>query len=348
MKALPFKPGMQTQPGNRVEDKDSQMMFCSYIIPTIGRPSVDIAVKSVLDQEFTEADFEVVVVNDSGIPLAEREWFHSSRVRIITTNRSERSFARNAGAAVAKGDYLAFLDDDDWILPGALQHFWELSQQKPDAVWLHGGIRIVDENGSALGEVNSGIEGYVFAQFAGGAWAPLQSSMVLGKAFFEVGGFNPIICGTEDLDLTARLSYHGPFANTPATVACLFRGQSWNTSTNYLRAPEDIKYSRDAYLSRPQAFQRLRRSMDSSYWHGRILRVYLSTVGWNLKRKRFFTALSRVLFALAGLLLSLKHIPSRSFWQGIKAEHVPASLHFIMLEYERKVAQAALQEAENS
>src|SRR5919108_3058002 len=95
------------------------LIFCSIIIPTIGRSTLDRSVLSVLDQDFTQADFEVIVVNDSGQPLPEAGWHHSAQVHIINTNRRERSFARNSGAAIARGDYLGFLDDDDWLLQGA-------------------------------------------------------------------------------------------------------------------------------------------------------------------------------------------------------------------------------------
>jgi len=186
----------------------SDILF-SYIIPTIGRESLEIAVKSVLNQEFSDANFEVVVVNDLGIPLTRAGWQDSSRVSIINTNRSERSFARNSGAAVAKGKYLAFLDDDDWILPGALDAFWKLANQNPNAVWLYGGIRVVDEQIRTLTEINSGLHGNCFAQIMGGAWAPIQASLIQTSTFFEVGGFNPFICGTEDEDLCRRAAQIG-------------------------------------------------------------------------------------------------------------------------------------------
>ena len=312
----------------------SEILF-SYIIPTIGRESLKTAVQSVLNQKLSNANFEVVVVNDSGIPLQKEDWQDAPQVSIINTNQSERSFARNSGAAVAKGKYLAFLDDDDWILPGALKSFLELAYQNPDAVWLYGGIRIVDEQINTLAEINSSLNGNCFAQIMGGAWAPIQSSMIQARTFFEIGGFNPQICGTEDEDLCRRAAYHGDFANTPNVVACLFRGNSWNTSTNYLRAPEDVKYSRNLILFRPNVFQRLRISAGSSYWHGRTLRVYLSTVMWNLKRHRFFTSLGRVLYSLLFFFLSIKHALFREFWEGFRADHVPDTLHFVMKNIEQ-------------
>jgi len=311
-------------------------LFFSYIIPTIGRKSLEIAAQSVLSQDFSHADFEIIVVNDSGSRLPSTAWHASPHVSIINTNKCERSFARNSGAAIAKGKYLAFLDDDDWILPGALHAFWQLANRHPNAAWLYGGIRIVDEHRMVLAEINSGLKGNCFAQIMGGAWAPIQASVIEARAFFQVGGFSPFICGTEDEDLCRRIAYHGDFANTPETVACLFRGQTWNTSTNYQRAPDDTKYSRDLILSKPGAFQHIRSSANSNYWSGRVLRVYLSTLIWNLKKKLFFTVFSRLLHSFAFFAFSLKYLFSGEFWEGLKADHVPETLHFVMKDYDRK------------
>lgn len=294
------------------------------------------AVQSVLTQAFSHSEFEIIVVNDSGNPLPIADWQSSPRVRVMNTNKCERSFARNSGAAVARGRYLAFLDDDDWILPGALEHFWQLASRYPHAAWLYGGIRIVDEKGTVLKEINSGLNGNRFAQIMGGAWAPIQSSMVEARAFFQVGGFSPFIVGTEDEDLCRRITFRGEIANTPNTVACLFRGQTWNTSTNYSRATQDTQYSRDLILSQPNVFERLISSANSSYWFGRILRVYISTVSWNLKKRRFFSALSRLFYSLAFFIRSLPHMFLSEYWQGVRADHVPQSLHFVIKEYEEK------------
>lgn len=314
-------------------------VFCSVVIPTIGRSTLARAINSVLEQSLLSADFEVIVVNDSGQDLKNTDWQERGSIRIVNTHRRERSFARNTGAAIAKGDYLYFLDDDDWMLPGALEHFWTLSCQAKSAAWLCGGIRVVDESGSNLGEVNSGLKGNCFAEIMGGAWAPLQASLIRSQAFFRVGGFSSFICGTEDLDLCRRISLAGDFANTEATVACLFRGNAWNTSTNYLRASEDTRKSRDAVLDEQAAFQRLlasgRSSPNSEYWFGRILRIYLSTLNFNIRDRRFFASTSRGIFGLLWIGFAGWRIFSSDFWRGVKDHHVPDTLHFIMEKYER-------------
>jgi glycosyltransferase involved in cell wall biosynthesis len=311
-------------------------MFCSIIIPTIGREVIAKAVLSVLHQSFSAEAVEVIVVNDSGRPLPDAAWQDRENVQIITTQRRERCFARNTGAAVAQGRYLIFLDDDDWLLPEALSHFWELAHQQPEAVWLYGVFQVVDEQGVCLAEVNSGLNGNCFAQIVGGAWAPIKASMILTQAFFAVGGYDPAIIGTEDLDLCRRLALQGEFANTDAPVACLFRGETWDTSTNYLRAPEDTLRSRDIVLNDPHAFRRLIQSADSSYWHGRILRVYLSLVRFHVRNRQFFKGASRAWFGFLGMLFARFHLFAPAYWQGVKADHPPQTLHFIMRDLEQQ------------
>ncbi len=319
-------------------------MFCSVIIPTIGRSTLSRAVHSVLEQPLLPSEFEIIVVNDSGQPLAEEDWQHLKGVQLVTTYRRERSCARNTGAAIAKGRYLCFLDDDDWLLPGAFREFWTLAGHASDAAWLYGGIRIVEEmTGRTLAEINSGLSGNCFVQIMGGAWAPIQASLIRNDAFFSVGGYNPSIIGTEDLDLCRRIALQGDFANTPVTVACLARGRSWTTSTDYDRAPEDTLRSRDEVLAEPGAFSRMLASADSNYWYGRLFRVYVSTARWNLQHRRRFAALSRGVGAIAGLVLAGPHLFSADFWRAARAHHVPDTLHFVMEAFEQEVEQVGVE-----
>ena len=126
-------------------------MFITAVIPTINRATLSKSVYSILNQDFNLAEFEVIVVNDTGHPLPEMEWQHSDRVRIITTQKRERSVARNTGAAIARGDYLYFLDDDDIMMPDAMHAFWELAQTS-HAEWLFGSYQIVDNDGNLIEE----------------------------------------------------------------------------------------------------------------------------------------------------------------------------------------------------
>ena len=61
-------------------------MLCSVIIPSVGRTTLTRAVESVLKQNMTVSELEVIVVNDSGVPLFEADWHKSEQIQIINTN----------------------------------------------------------------------------------------------------------------------------------------------------------------------------------------------------------------------------------------------------------------------
>ena len=290
-------------------------VFCSTIIPTIGRPSLSVAVHSVLEQDFRAADFEIIVVNDSGRSLPEMDWQRSERVRVLDTNRRERSVARNSGAAVANGQYLHFLDDDDVLLPGALGALWQL-QQATAASWLYGAYRTVDNRGNLVAEWRPGLVGDVFALLVAGESIPLQTSMIETAHFFAIGGFdaNPGIIGVEDRELGRRMALNGALGYTPAFVAQIRIGAESST-TNWAVIAERDRWGREKSLRLPTAARRLRESAASSYWRGRTSRAYLASMVWNVRHGDIFTATQR---AANGLLLAAPHLFAVEFWRGLR------------------------------
>ena len=78
-------------------------------------------VDSILSQEFT--DFELLLVDDgsqdSSGSICEEYAGRDARVRVIHQENSGVSAARNNALDRARGEYLQFLDSDDWITPDA-------------------------------------------------------------------------------------------------------------------------------------------------------------------------------------------------------------------------------------
>jgi glycosyltransferase involved in cell wall biosynthesis len=303
-------------------------MFCSTIIPTIGRPTLARTVCSVLDQEFDD-DFEVIVVNDSGKPLLDEEWQKSPRVQVIHTNQHNRSVARNAGAAIAKGQYLHFLDDDDWMLPGAFQSLRQLAETS-SAAWVYGAFRFVDNASKTVAEIFPGEEGNCHIQMLFWEWLPLQASFIESKAFFVVGGFaslQSLLGGFEDIDLSRQISHYYDMVFVPEIVTCVRVGDVGST-TNYVTMFQQNRQSREKTIQMPGAFSRLKASArdsqpDAHYWHGRIVYAYLASMKWNLKQKRLLTAVSRAACTLAALILPIQNLFSSNFWRGVLKPHIP-------------------------
>ncbi len=86
----------------------------SVIIPTKDRPRLLVrALASALAQE--GAEFEIVVVDDgAGGGLASAAALGDPRVRAVSSGMQGQVPARVLGVATARGDRIAFLDDDDW------------------------------------------------------------------------------------------------------------------------------------------------------------------------------------------------------------------------------------------
>lgn len=290
-------------------------MFCSTIIPTIGRSSLSRAVCSVLDQEFGYDDFEVIVVNDSGRSLPYLEWQKSPRVQIVNTNRHERSVARNTGAAIAKGKYLHFLDDDDWLFPDALRHLWQLSQNNQKA-WLYGSSQLVERNGRELIQLHHEIQGNCFLHAMAGEWIPVQSSLIQADLFHRLGGFSALITGPEDIDLFRRVCLYGATAGTSRLIASIERGAAGST-TNYNQHSQLSRLAREGILDDPGAFHRMKERATSGYWLGRMSRIYFTSVIWNLRHKRLASAASRLVSGLKVILLSHFKIASLNFWNAL-------------------------------
>jgi glycosyltransferase involved in cell wall biosynthesis len=293
-------------------------VFSSTIIPTIGRNTLSRAVCSVLEQTCTSVDFEVIVVNDSGQPLAEEDWQHDDRVRVVQTFRQERCVARNTGAAVAKGRYLNFLDDDDTLLPEAIETWWTLAQSS-NADWIYGAYRTVDNAGNLVEVIRPEVEGDLFALLVAGEGIPLQASVLKVEAFNNAGGFDtaPSIVGVEDRDLGRRLSYSGSVAYAPTLVAEIRIGIESST-TDWSKIAERDRLSRNKALSIAGAYSRLRVSTRHNYWRGRVCRAYLASAFWNLKRKQLASSAAQ---ARACLGMGGTGIADMDFWKGFtKAE----------------------------
>lgn len=294
-------------------------MFCSVIIPTVGRPSLSESVKSTLEQNFTEDDFEIIVVNDSGQPLPPEKWQNSNQVQIITTQKRERCFARNTGATIAKGDYFCFLDDDDWLLPNALKNFWHTIKSNSNAGWIYGGVQFVDDNGKTLGYLNQNKSGNCFLEAMTETWIPLQTSLIKAAAFFHVGGFDPDFIVTQDLDLLRRIAWHYELISIPDIIACIRRGNSRKTGTKYTLGWYYIAKGRDNLLARQDALPKLLKSAnESAYLHGLVLRNYKSAMLFNLRKHHWLNAVSRFLSGIISCLKSLKYVFAKEYWLAAK------------------------------
>jgi glycosyltransferase involved in cell wall biosynthesis len=113
----------------------------TVIIPTRDRPDfLNQSVASVLNQN--EADLELLIVND-GEPL--QTSFSDARVRVLDNHKRGAVHARNLGVETAKGEIIAFLDDDDiWIDQNHLAKSATALAQRPGFYFANGVMAFPD------------------------------------------------------------------------------------------------------------------------------------------------------------------------------------------------------------
>lgn len=180
---------------------DEAQGLVSAIITTCNREQfVGAAIQSVLEQDY--APIEIIVVDDGSTDgTAEVVARFGDRVQYLWQQNRGVSSARNSGIARARGQFLAFLDDDDLWMAGKtrLQVAVLASRPEVDIVYGHAEqffspeLAAPDRARIRLGE--------------GVMPAPLSPAMLARRSVFErIGGYDEDLTLGLEMDWRARAS----------------------------------------------------------------------------------------------------------------------------------------------
>jgi len=196
------------------------MPLVSVIIPTYNRSAfLRNAIRSVLKQTFR--DFEILVVDDaSAIDVARIvEGFGDSRIRLLRHDRNRgEAAARNTGVLYARGEYLAFLDDDDeWLAEKLEKQVSVLSNESPSVGGIYTGFHVVDiTDETILYTKIPSISGTIFRELLRHNVIGTPSTLMVRRACIErVGLFDGSIVYGVDHDLYLRIARYFAFACIP-------------------------------------------------------------------------------------------------------------------------------------
>ncbi len=175
----------------------------SIIVPVYNvEKYLDRCVESIVNQTYT--NLEIILVDDGSpdnCPAICDEWSKKdNRIKVIHKENGGLSDARNIGLAVAAGDYIAFVDSDDWIHSDYIKILYS-SLIKNNADISVCDINIVDDNSdipiineqhttkifdnaSAMKSLVQGVE------FASNVWNKLYSVELLKNEYFKVGKYH--------------------------------------------------------------------------------------------------------------------------------------------------------------
>ena len=192
-------------------------MMVSVIIPTYNRAGLlKEAIQSVLDQDyFLRSDatsFELLVVDDGSTDNT-RDIVASWGDRVNYNFQAHRgvSAARNSGLALARGDYIAFLDSDDLWKKEKLSSQMSFMKAFPHArvccteeKWIRRGVFVNPK------KKHEKYSGRIFDKVLSLCLLSLSSALFRREVFEEIGKFDEELPVCEDYDFGIRLARRYP------------------------------------------------------------------------------------------------------------------------------------------
>ncbi len=234
----------------------------SVITPTYKRSEkLPRAIDSILAQ--TYKNIELFVVNDNDpndeftqyVKSITKKYNEDPRFHLIIQEKHiNGAVARNVAIKQARGEFIAFLDDDDW---------WELNKieeqvkalQNLDSSW--GGVsckfRMFDENGKVVGQTSKYKGGYIYKDILSFYSDVATSTLLLRHvALDETGYFDEKLLRNQDIQLLAQFTYKYKLEEVDLFLHCVDISDNQNrvvTEERMLAVRKALYESLDSIMS---------------------------------------------------------------------------------------------------
>lgn len=273
----------------------------SIIIPVYNNEEyIDVCLESVCNQTFK--NLEIIVINDgstdSSLEIINRYSEKDSRILVINQKNQGVSSARNCGLDIAKGDYLLFLDGDDWIENNCCEYalreveeygvevvFWSYvreyaGQSKPVLLFDDSAINWNRQNINKLYKKMIGFTGEELRQpqkidALMTVWGKLYKQSIIGNNRFV----DLKIIGTEDTFFNIQVFNNVKTARYLPETMYHYRKTNMNSLTHY--------YKRNLVNQWMELYKRIESQLnnnhaDEEYYYALSNRVCLGLIGLGL------------------------------------------------------------------
>jgi glycosyltransferase involved in cell wall biosynthesis len=275
--------------------------FFSVVIPTYNRAAMlQRAIRSVFNQTF--GDFELIVVDDHSTDHTKAivASFTDPRLRYVLNDRAKGGAGtRNAGIFRAKGEWVAFLDDDDMWLPEKL----ELQREKISEVDSQVGL-IYTGNASYDFEADKPLyfvypqkEGWLLNDLLYKNYVDAFSSVVIrADVLHQIGGFDERFPALQDLEMLVRAAEICKIAYVNQPLVRITRGCTDGISATAVKKLRGWSMFREKYWHLIRKDARLRHIADS-----RVFVFAIRAAHWS-------DAFRTLPWTLAGIVLDIRNI----------------------------------------
>lgn len=235
----------------------------STIIPVYNRASmIDQAVESVLAQTYRL--IEIILVDDGSTDgetpghLDSLAQNHKDIIRVFHQDNGGPGLARETGRQAARGEFIQYLDSDDWLLPTKFELQADALRRRADCGIAYGITRLVDNEGHTLAEPSKSTgerHDYLFPLLLKDRWWH-TSTPLYRQSLSDAAGAWPKQ-RPEDWDLEARMGALRPkLAYCDEVVSC----HRDHDSAERVTRGDQLAYLKDEAWFLPRLYRCARRA----------------------------------------------------------------------------------------
>lgn len=236
------------------------MVTVSVVIPTFGRPNKLKSALTGLCQQ-TYKDFEVIIVDSGDRARTEtiveevRHMECELRIQHIQQPPSGPASARNFGIKRSEGEYIAFLDDDDYWHPTKLKRQVKVFQSaSPNCGMVYTGAHLRDADGTRIyTRLPSSRDGHLDSLLVRNGIGTPSLVMIRRDVFDSVCGFDTELQMCEDWDLYIRIAKEHQIVAVDSVLATKTIEQDGllqNTDTHFKYREQVIQKHKNELIER--------------------------------------------------------------------------------------------------
>jgi glycosyltransferase involved in cell wall biosynthesis len=177
----------------------------SIIIPSYNHGKyLQTAISSIKQQNYPA--IEIIVVDDGSDDNTKTVCLENWSIKYVYQHNQGLSSARNTGIRHSNGDFLVFLDADDWLLENALQTNYHYIKQASDVAFVSGGHLKVYEDEGIVKESISYVQSDHYIKLLQGNYIGMHGAVMYRKWVFEKFTFDITLKSCEDYDLYLKIA----------------------------------------------------------------------------------------------------------------------------------------------
>jgi glycosyltransferase involved in cell wall biosynthesis len=181
----------------------------SVIIPCYNHGKyLSSAIKSILCQSYTH--YEIIIVDDGSTDDTQTVARKFPGIHYLYQSNAGLSAARNAGIKISKGEYLIFLDADDWLCDDAILQNVNILMKNHQMAFISGAHRKVNKNGIVLEDVNRPVEKDHYQHLLQGNYIGMHATVMYQRWVFDTFEYDTTLNACEDYDLYLKISKQYP------------------------------------------------------------------------------------------------------------------------------------------